>query len=78
MPYRRKDEFSAVFREKIWLDLAMAGRNDGSEGRTDYSSNVELSVVKPILTKIKTGTWKNTNRYMYLKVFFPRLRTLQK
>jgi hypothetical protein len=40
-----------------------------------------LSVVpplKPILTKIKTGTWKNTNRHMYLKVFFPRLRTLQK
>jgi hypothetical protein len=37
-----------------------------------------FSTAKPILTEIKTGTWKNTNRQMCLKVFFPRLRTSQK
>jgi hypothetical protein len=34
--------------------------------------------LKPILTKTKTGAWKNANRHMHLKAFFPRLRTLQK
>jgi hypothetical protein len=36
-----KDEFSRVGGKIIWLDLAMAGRDVGSEGRTDHSLNVE-------------------------------------